>query len=405
MADEATKSAGTVVAESEAAEQGELDALLTSDEPASDKGTAAEKTEEPAETEETAEVVEGEEATEEDATEEAAESEEEAEEESDELSLEESDRDYSDAAYKKAADHYSKTKKIQLNPDDPAHRAMLKEVMDRGRDFAVMKAKEAAEAAKTEEEEAEAGKTEESVAKAPTDEQIQSAITNLQTFAKTRVVPKVASHITSRFTTALSKMIDEETGKWKVTQETANEFSEVMTEMLYHGLNDALPFIIDKNFAALGADPIMTRVTSMAVREGAFEHLDSLKDKAGKQLYPDLEKMVDSGEIQAALKANPWIGKSTFDERDPIRREAKRIEAAYKIARGEKVVPQVTEAVETGKKQAEAAARARGAARVAPGKTKGPLGQPVPEGEAFVKQLTTSRGGRFGRLLNEGKDK
>ena len=385
-----------------ATEAAELNALLNLDGTTDGKGTAeAVETEEPAETEEAVETAEVEEVAEEveEVADEAAETTEEADEES-ELALDEGDRDYSDSAYKKAAEFYSKKLKVQFDPNDAKDRVTLSRLLQDRDALAAQRAE--IEAAKAEEtDEAEPAETKDAVPDAAQRaERVKAAITNLQSYAKTRIVPEVAMHLSNRLGKALwGKEFD------SFPQEQANEISEVFTEMGYHLLNDSLESLKQQIFSALGADPIMTRVTTMAVREGAFEYLDGLKDSAGTARYPDLERMVDRGDIQKALKDNPWIAKSSFDEKDPIRREAKRIEAAYKIARGETVIPQVTKAVQTGKKQAEAAARARGAARVAPGKTKGPIGQQPTEGEQLVTHLTTSRRGRFSGMLSEGKNK
>jgi len=74
----------------------------------------------------------GEESEEETETEEGAEDE--GDEES-ELTFDENDRDYSDAAYEKAAKVYSKNLKVQFDPKDPKDRAVLREMMQRKEAF------------------------------------------------------------------------------------------------------------------------------------------------------------------------------------------------------------------------------------------------------------------------------
>lgn len=384
--------------ETNASESAELDSLLGGGGEET-QGSAAVETEEPAETEVDAEA-DSTATSDEPADEADASTEEAAEEEPEELSLEESDRDYSEAAYKKAAEFYSKKLKVQFDANDPKDRVTLSRLLQDRDALAAQRAEiEAAKVAESDEETASATEPAQP-SQAERTERIKNAITSLQTFSKTRVVPEVAKHLSDR----LGKALWGDEFK-EFSQEQANGISEVFTEMLYHGLNDALPFLLDKTFGALGQDPIMTRMTSMAVREGAFEHLDSLKDAAGKALYPDLERMVDRGDIQRALKANPWIAESDFKEKDPIKREAKRIEAAYKISRGESIDPEtVGKAVQTGKKQAEAAAKAKAAARVAPGKTKGPLGTQPTEGDQLVSNITSGAGygSRFSKMLKDG---
>lgn len=381
----------------EAADRAEIDSLLGGGEP--EKPAAEEvQTEESADAGETGETeLDGTEAevSDDEPADEADESAETEEEESDELSIADTDRDYSQAAYERAAKVFSKNLATPFDPNDPKDRRALKEIMDRGE--ALKAAKAAAESTETEEETVDEKQPEQVDPRAAkTPEDIRANIETVQQFAKSKVVPQVALHVANRFVKSLWP-----NEKTPMNQEQANEFTAAVMEMMVFGLQEMMPSISGQTLAQLGADPVYNRVTGMAVREAALESLDTQRDASGNLKFPDLERMVDRGDIQRAIKANDWIMKVDFNERDPIKREAKRIEAAYKLARGEQVSPAtVGKAVQTGKKQAEAAAKARGAARTAPGKSKGELDSGPSAGDKFVNELVSSREGAFDRAAS-----
>lgn len=335
----------------------------------------------PAESEEAAEP-----ATEESADEaDAAEQDEPAEEES-ELTIAESDRDYSQAAYAKAAKHYSKTHGVQLNPEDPTHRVLLKEIMDRGRALDEQRAAREAEEAKTKPDE---GKEEAKTAQPAklTPEQIKAGIESVQQIAKSRVVPEIAMHVTNRFVKALWPGQEVE-----VSQEQANDFTSALHEFFLMALDDAAPALSGMVNNNLAQDPTWGAVRTEAIRANAFEHLDSLKDSSGNQLYPDMEQMAAAGTLKAVVQANPWIQNVIAGNgKDPVKNYAEQMKAAYKIARGERTVEQVKSAVQTGKKQATETAKKVAASRVAPGTPRGGFSQPAgPEG--IIGQVTQGEG-------------
>jgi len=401
MATETATSQETAVPSSES----ELNALLGGAGPESSSAEATQTEESAAETEtdtpETGSEEAGEEAGKEEAPEEEAEAEEaeeEAAEEESEFSIDENDRDYSEAAYKKAADHYSKTYKVQLDPNDPAHHALLKEVIDRGEALKRQQAERAEAEAKGDDE-----KPEEKVEAAaqptkPTPEQIQAFIKNAGEVAKARVVPEVSMHVATTFVKALWG--DE--APEKLSQQQADGITTALSQAFWMQLEDALPAIYNSMRGALGNDPVIGRVETMAIREAAFEHLDGLTDKAtGKQLYPNLEQMVESGAIQRAMQSNAWIKNVVAGNgRDRVANYAAQVEAAYKIARGEQVNPEtVQKAVQTGKKQEAERAKKIAAGRTTPGKTKGEIGKGPSPGQQTVNEIVSGGGSKFSHAL------
>lgn len=397
---EATSQETTQVAENAA----ELDALLGG-ETGGGSSSEATQTEESAEETEASEVEEGseseptEEVGDEGAEEEpASESEEEAtEEEADEeseLSVGDSDRDYSDAFYAKYAKQLAQTKKIQLDPNDPAHRALLKEIIDRGE---ALKRQRAAVEAEESEEETSARTEEPTGPTKPTPEQIQTFIDNAAKVAKQRLVPQVSMRVATRLTKALWP--DE---ALEITQEQADSITSALSEAFWMQLEDALPAIHGATRQFLSGDEVFGHVETVTIREQAFERLDAAVDKkTGNPVYPDLEKLATSGALKKAMKANPWIKDiQSGDGRNRVLNEAARIDAAYKIARGESVNPEVvSRAVATGKRQEADRNKKIAAGRTTPGKPTGGLGKKVPAGQRLVEDITGGGGSKFARAV------
>jgi hypothetical protein len=365
-------------------ESGEAAAASESEQ---DTGTTTEEREtETAESEEqpteTAEAVEE--------TEEVAEAEE-AEEES-ELSIEESDRDYSDAAYKKAADHYSKTKGVQLNPDDPAHRALLKEVMDRGEtlkrnraELEAAKSKTAEEAKATEE----VATTTEPVKLTP--EQLQANIDIFENVAKARIVPQVALHVASRFVRALWPG-----EKIEMTQEQANDFTSALHSFFLMAIEDISPQINGMVNQNLATDPVWGPARDEAIEARAFEHLDKTK---GAEWFASMETLVDNGTLKKVIADNPQIFKNMRVDKDPVLNHAAKLELAYKIARGDQTVQQVMRAVETGKKQATDNAKKIASGRVVAGTPKSGFNKSPSGAQDLVNSITQGGGSRFSQAV------
>lgn len=367
--------------------------------------TEAEEAEQPSETTD-GQTDEGAEAEAEEATETAEEAEEEAgaaEEEADEAeteSFDENDDDYSEAKYKQAAEHYSKTKKIQLNPEDPTHRVLLKELMDRGRDFKSLKEQREQEAAaKTDK-----GKTaDEAAAPAaktpPTEEQIQGFLTNVEKFASEGVIPQVsmriATNVADKFLAAVYPVSEYKPGSVKLTQEKADGLTKALRAAFYAELEQASPLIAGLSLQTVSQDPLINRVVSNEVKSQALENLIEPKD--GKQLYPDLEKMVDGGQLRKVMTANPWIAQiKAGNGKDLVKNYEAQVGAAYKIARGESTADQVRQAVQTGKNQAKTHANKVAASRVAAGKSKGGF---VKEKVSDVDRIVSGSGSKFGAAV------
>jgi len=328
----------------------------------------------------------GEESEEETETEEGAEDE--GDEES-ELTFDENDRDYSDAAYEKAAKVYSKNLKVQFDPKDPKDRAVLREMMQRKEAFERMKAQETSA---TEEDEGTEEVAKPTQTEAPTAEQIADYLARNAAVAEKRVVPQVAMHVATKFVNAMwpGKNV-------KVTQEQANGITSFFQEMFQLAMDDAAPTVFQMVNQGLRSDPVYGRVGTIAVRENAFELLDSQKNEQGQPRYPDLERMATSGMLKRVMAKNAWISQiKAGDGRDEVKNYAAQIDAAYKIAKGEQVNPAVVKkAVQTGRKLATDNAKRVAAGRVASGKTKGGFSTGPSDAEKAVNDLVSEGGSRF----------
>lgn len=365
--------------------------------------TEAEEAEQPSETTD-GQTDEGAEAEAEEATETAEEAEEEAgavEEEADEAeteSFDENDDDYSEAKYKQAAEHYSKTKKIQLNPEDPTHRVLLKELMDRGRDFKSLKEQREQEAAAKTDEGKTADETAAPAAKTPpTEEQIQGFLTNVEKFASEGVIPQVSMKIANGIADSLASALwgKEYKGGIKLTQEAADKLTKALRTAFYAELEQASPLIAGLSLQTVSQDPLINRMVSNEVKSQALENLIEPKD--GKQLYPDLEKMVDGGQLRKVMTANPWIAQiKAGNGKDLVKNYEAQVGAAYKIAHGESTADQVRQAVQTGKNQAKTHANKVAASRVAAGKSKGGF---VKEKVSDVDRIVSGSGSKFGAAV------
>lgn len=404
------------------ADEAKLNALLSGEEPSSDGGeeTPASETETSGDTTEATETETADEGAEEAAETEADEAEEEpadetadeeAEEEPSELTLGESDRDYSAAAYEKAAKHYSRTHGVQLNPEDPAHRALLKEVMDRGE--ALKRQREERETAETKKADeastADADKTKTELSPEQRTANITQFIQNVSQVAKSRVVPEVAMYTAKTLGGALAKLFWPERFKSDtpaedrisldhVTQEQANEFTQAVMTLQYLSMEDMGPMLYGTFRDHLGTDPVWGTVQREAIDASAFEHLET---SLGAERFADMEKLVTDGTLKEIMNKNPNVFKNIVagDGNNPVLNQAARFDAAYKFARGEKTLEQVSRAVQTGKKQATDNAKKVAASRVAAGNSRGGFSKGPSEGQKLVSDITSGGGSKFSKAV------
>lgn len=387
-----------------------------------ESATETEESEQPSDAD-AAEIMEGEDAaaveTEEEAgetsdedeageeSEDAAESEEAEgeEEEAGELELGESDHDYSQAAYERAAKIFSKNLKLppdkQFDPNDPKDRAALKEMMDRGENFKTLQQQlEEAKKAGTKDEKKEA--TEEAATKEasrpPTEEEIKTFVDRAEEVAKAAIIPQVSMRFASGFVNVMAKVLwgdEAPKGGVKLTQAEADQ----VTTMLGTGFNMMLMqnsgVITNGVKSAIFADRGVANAVNLSTREIGLQTIGEMKDAKGAELYPDLGDLVDSGKLKSVLKANPAIAQiKAGDGSDPAANYAAQVEAAIKIARGEAGTANIAKAVALGKKQADLRAKRLGASRVAAGTTKGIRSAPS-HAEKTVNEIVSGKGSAF----------
>lgn len=267
---------------------------------------------------------------------------------------------------------------------------MLKDWMERGQKIAELsKTAEAAE--ETEEKPAETPAT---PAKTP-QEQFQDRWNQVKEYAKSSVVPEVATAFGQKFVDALwpGKNV-------KMTPEQSRGLAEAFTEFGSLLILDAIPGILSQAPNAVqSAYPMLNRVHSMAEREAVVEDLLAANGADGHPAYPGIDKMLESGTIKRILDG-PELKTAVFDK-DPYKNLLARTKIAYKMARGIRPDPKTLEkAVQRGAAVATARARNVAAGRLSPGS---PSGRSTTNatGSKFMDSLLSNSGSKFSRLLKE----
>ena len=294
--------------------------------------------------------------------------------------------DFSDAAYEKAAAHWSKQfggKPLDLS--DPIHRGMLKEIMSRGRDFSALKQQMDSVPADDESTD-DAAPSDEAVPEqpqAPTTEQIQKFVEGVNKVAETMIrpeitIPWVEQHLEQLIGSKAAAALPKE-AKVAFAKNAISGQLMILNEVLPKILDNLIPTLFKKQ---LGSDyPLLSDMHSSQLESRAFTDLSSEKNKAGQPLYTDLQKMKDNGALDTVFKDFPWLkdgefkdakGKplSTLENRKYILRNAWKI--AFNAERGKATSPEMlAQIAQKGKEQAGRAADVAAASRLAAGESKG----------------------------------
>jgi len=305
-----------------------------------------------------------------------------AEFEESDLFPQEGETDYSDAVYARFADHLKRTKGFEFDLKNPKDRFALKEIIDRGNALRQQREAQAA----TEEEEAERETEEAKPQQAQPQQQSQVSAEQVQQLlqiadqtAQAMLRPEVADAFT------------EETMKaWKIEdpKQRAVAWTKAMTKFGLLLVNDALQnLFVPKLPEVLNADPVMARVYASAIREEALDRVQAMTEKqTGKPLYSDLEELINSGAIEKAKRENPDIQSAQYQDArtgkplGPIENQMRRIVLLAKLARGERVNPELMkQAVQKGKQQVKKAQAVAAASKLAPGESKGAFQTQTPE--------------------------
>jgi hypothetical protein len=289
--------------------------------------------------------------------------------------------DFSDDAYQKAAAHWSKQWGKQLDPSQPFDRSILRELMSRGQKISELQSVPA-EAEEAEEEQA-AEASPETKPQVDTPEAIQKFVEGVDKFAEGMIrdevtIPQVKRLVANLFGDKVAENLDP-----KQTRAVARDF--IANQLMI--LNDVLPQILNKVIPdlfkkQLGSDfPLLSDMHTSQMETRAFSDLTGEKDKAGRPLYGDLQKMKDGGALDAVFKEYPWLKDGNFkDSKDkPLSTMENRkyiLRAAYNMARGRAVSPEVLSQIALkGKEQAARAADVTAASKLAAGESKGDFTQ------------------------------
>ena len=236
--------------------------------------------------------------------------------------------------------------------------------MERGRKISELQTREPEE--EPEEEAAPAAETTQPV---KTPEQIlQERITNVREYAKGNVNPVVAKEIVLPMMQAMANFIWGKDKAAKVFEGRSDadlaELTAAMGAAMSMQIVDALPSIVGATPGAVEAKyPHLSRMNEMAEKEAAVDEILGATNAEGAEAFPGFSKLVESGAINRAL-ASTELKDAVFNK-DPYKNRIAKLKFAYKIARNERVDPQLL---------AKASARGRAAekeraTRVAAGRT------------------------------------
>jgi hypothetical protein len=296
--------------------------------------------------------------------------------------------DFAESAYERAAAHYSKQFGKQLDPNDQGDRAILRELMERGRKISELQTAEPEE----EEEEGTEAATEEKPAAvtAKTPEEVFTAqIESARTYAKGNVNPIAVKELFRPVISGLFEVAWGEKGinlvKGKTDAELVPLAQAMDSLMTLKGMEIAGGIIGNVPKAVEGAYPFFSKSQDLAEKEAAVDEI------LGDPAYAGFDKLVDSGAINQAL-ASPELKNAVFN-RDPFKNRVAKLKFAYKLARGQRPDPKVLgEAVKRGKEAEKDRAR-----RVAAGRT-------LP-GSSSRGAAPATRGNLIGQLVQNGSSR
>jgi len=280
--------------------------------------------------------------------------------------------DFADSVYQRAAEHYSKQFNVTLSPTDPTHRALLKEIIERGQ-------KIASSQATTDEVVDEPGESD-AVEQPPavdTPEDEQKFLDRTYEYAGKMIRPAVANVFAKNVLTAL---FGSDAAK-DMKPEGAVRFTQALTHGWMLMANDMLPQLIPNLIKGYVGDnfPMLADMHSDTIQQRAIKDLSATKDKSTGQLrYPGLNKMLESGAIESVYAENPELrGGQFYDPKtgkplSALDNRKRELHVVYMMARGQQVNPALLQQVaEKGKQRAQEAQRNARAGNLAAGESKG----------------------------------
>jgi|SRR6516162_163684 hypothetical protein len=289
-----------------------------------------------------------------------------------EFTLTEQDSDYSPEAYQRAAEHYSRRAGRTLDPNEPGDRFLLRELMQRGEKISSMQ-REEAEAEEATAEEAEPA-VEDTARQAqppakPTIEQVRAMVAGAKNYAKGNIVPEVALDFGNELRNAMVELIwgDKEAKNLPpVAQERANRVAEVLSTYAVMQIADAIPSILQATpSAVIQNHPGFARMAEEAQKGMAADEVLEAKDTKGNLMYPDFERLAQSGTIKKLV--NTELREAVFSK-DPHKNLVAKYKFAYRLAKNQPVdVSALTKASERGRTQEQERQRRVAAGKLPPG--------------------------------------
>lgn len=303
--------------------------------------------------------------------------------------------DFAESAYKRAAEHYSKQFGKTLDPNDQGDRALLRELMERGRKISELQSRE-----ETEEEPEETTGTETETEKAPVfktqEEYFQHQIKGAVEYAKTNVNPVVLKEAVLPMMGAMMKFFWGDKAKDIIASKRPEDVMELAQAMdavmTLKGQEIAGGILANVGKQVETQYPFFSKSQDLAEKEEAIDQI------LGDPAYTGFDKLVDNGAINRAL-ASPDLKDAVFSK-DPFKNRVAKLKMAFKLARNERVDPKMLAEASRRGREAERTRSAKVAAgRTPPGSSN--RGAAAGTSGKFISSLVQNGSSRAARLFRD----
>ena len=319
-----------------------------------------------------------------------------------ELSFDNLENDFAESEYQRAAAHLAK-KGLQVDLNNPGHRAHLKDWLERGQDATRARAelKAAAEASKTESE----PEAQVEPAKVKTrEEQYQETLTGARAYSKESFNPQVAKDVMLPVAVAFAKFFwGDKAAGFKLEErsvEDLREFTEALDTAMSIKLADYTPALLQAiPQAVTSAFPHLPQAQEMAMKETITTELVTAVDDKGRSQYPGIDKLIENGTIKRIREGEL---KDAVFSKDPVKNFAAKCRVAYRMAMGQNPNPElVSKAIQRGKNIQKERQRQVGAGKLPPGSSR--RGFADTSKTTLKDQLLGGGGSKFSQMLRDSK--
>lgn len=319
--------------------------------------------------------------------------------------------DYSETTYANAARHWQK-RGVDLDPNKPEHRALLKEFLDRGQKIRELSTRQ--EEAPEEEEAAETAEAAAAETKTP-EQWMSETWESSKKYAEETFNPQMSRDAIVPLLAAMANVFWPGKGHDKALLE-AGRISDNDVKAISLAIRPAIAMELAMSLPSIfqgvpqavsSAYPYIGDMHTMAMKERVVDELIGATTEDGQPRYPGLDTLIESDKIREIMNGPEFKdekGKELVFNRDPYKNLVHRVKMAYRIASsGRASSQQLERATRRGKEAEQARQRRVAAGRTPPGRSGAGT---VPGGtEGGLKgRILGESGSRFSRLVNSSRE-